>query len=63
VDTFRAADLTDAHFGRYVRGEGVEGVLRGVRHLDDVLVEVILDRPPWLASVPAGRPITVPPGP
>ncbi len=63
VNTFQAADLTDAHLGRYLRTEGLEGVLRAVRHVDDVLVEVALDRPPYVATIPAGRPIDVPASP
>ncbi len=59
MNTFRARNLTDEHVGRHVRGEGVDGVLRALRPLDDLAVEVILDRHPWHVTLPAGRPIEV----
>jgi hypothetical protein len=61
VDTFRAYDLADEHLGQHVRGEGVDGVLRAFRHLDDVRVDLILDRDPYLVTIPAGRPVEVTP--
>jgi hypothetical protein len=61
VDTFRAQDLTDDHLGQYLHVDGVGGVLHAYRHLDDTLVQIVLDRPPWFASLPAGRPIEVTP--
>jgi hypothetical protein len=59
VDTFRAADLRDEHVGSYLTGEGVDGVLQAVRRLDDLVVDVLLDRHPWHVSIPAGRPVEV----
>ena len=59
VDTFRAEDLTDEHLGQYLRGEGVEGVLRHVLHRDGVTVDLVLDREPFVVSLPAGRPVEV----
>ena len=61
VDTFRAADLTDEHLGSCVRGEGVDGVLRALRHLHASSVHLVLDREPWVVSLPAGRPVEVVP--
>lgn len=58
-DTFRAADLSDEHLGYCIRGEGVEGVLRSLSHLDDVFVRVLLDREPYVVTLPAGRPVEV----
>lgn len=58
-NTFRAADLDATHLGRHLHGEGVDGVLRGLHPLDDLAVQLILDRAPYLLTVPAGRPITV----
>jgi hypothetical protein len=60
VDTFRAADLdADEHLGQYLRTEGADGVIRALRRLDDLVVDVVLDRPPWHVTLPAGRPVEV----
>jgi hypothetical protein len=56
-----AGDLSDGHLGRHVRGEGVDGVLRHVHHRDDVAVDLVLDREPFVVTLPAGRPVEVVP--
>jgi hypothetical protein len=59
VDTFRASDLTEEHLGQYVSGEGVDGVVRALRRLDDLVVHLVIDRHPWHVTIPAGRPVEV----
>lgn len=58
-DTFRAADLDATHLGRHLQGEGVDGVLRGLYPVDDLAVQLLVDRSPYLLVVPAGRPIRI----
>jgi hypothetical protein len=59
-DRFRAADLTDAHYGRRIRVDGHVGVLLAVTHIDDSLVQVLLVNggPPSVPIVGAGVPVT-----